>query len=126
MTAKPKTSVHFTNTDFANCTPPSSINDMSQSTLNKLDAVRVHLGRKPIITSAFRSPEHDRSRGRSGTGAHTTGRAVDIGCITSTDRMRVVEAGLKAGFRRIGIAATFIHLDDSPTHAQNVIWLYND
>ena len=124
MTARPKTSVHFTNTDFANCVPPCSINDMNQTTLNKLDAVASFLGRKPVLTSAFRSPAHDIAEGRSGTGAHTAGRAIDIACTTSKDRMKVVEAGLKAGFRRIGIESSFVHLDDSPTRAQNVIWLY--
>jgi hypothetical protein len=36
----------------------------------------------------------------------------------------VVNALLKAGFKRIGVAKTFIHADDSETHDQEVMWLY--
>ena len=63
-------------------------------------------------------------RGASGTGAHTVGRAIDIRCNTSRNRFLVVNALLKAGFKRIGVGKTFVHADDSETHDQEVIWLY--
>lgn len=56
--------------------------------------------------------------------AHTLGRAVDIRCNTDGNRFRIIQALMKAGFRRIGIAKTYIHADDSPNHTQNVTWLY--
>jgi hypothetical protein len=31
---------------------------------------------------------------------------------------------MKAGFNRIGIADTFIHVDNDPGKAENVIWTY--
>lgn len=119
-----KKAKYFTEKEFRACTPSCSINDMHQGTLKRLDLMRENAGIPLVLTSAYRSPAHDKSKERSGTGAHTTGRAVDIRCNTSSNRMKIVEAALKAGFRRIGIASTFVHVDDSPNHAQSIIWLY--
>ena len=92
--------------------------------MSKLDTAR-EIARIPfVLTSAYRSPEWDKSKGRSGSGAHTMGQAVDIKCNTSRNRFLVVNALLKAGFKRIGVAKTFIHADDSETHDQEVMWLY--
>ena len=74
--------------------------------------------------SAYRSSAHDKSKGRSGTGAHTLGQAVDIRCNTSETRFKVVQAAIAAGFSRIGIDKAFVHVDDSSQHAQCVMWLY--
>ena len=92
--------------------------------MSKLDTAREIAGIPFVLTSAYRSPEWDKSKGRSGSGAHTMGQAVDIKCNTSWNRFLVVNALLKAGFKRIGVAKTFIHADDSETHDQEVMWLY--
>ena len=115
---------YFVDAEFKRCTPSCSINDMNQGTLDRLDRVREIAGIPLLLNSACRSAEHDKSRGRSGTGSHTTGRAIDIRCNASATRYKIVTAALQAGFTRIGIAKTFVHLDDSPSHAQQVIWTY--
>ena len=97
---------------------------MKQTTMSKLDTAREIAGIPFVLTSAYRSLAHDRGKGRSRTGAHTLGRAVDIKCNTSRNRFLIVNALLKAGFKRIGVAKTFIHADDSETHDQEVMWLY--
>ena len=97
---------------------------MNANTLARLDTARDLAGIPFVLNSAYRSPAHDRSKGRSGTGAHTLGRAVDIRCNTDGNRFRIIQALMKAGFRRIGIAKTYIHADDSPNHTQNITWLY--
>lgn len=115
---------YFPESDFAKCTPPCKKSDMNPETLCKLNNAR-HIAGIPFVpTSAYRSPAHDKSKGRSGTGAHTLGRAVDIACSDSASRYKIVTAGIAAGFTRIGIAKSFVHLDDSPNHTQGVIWLY--
>ena len=118
------TSKYFSEGEFSCCSPSCSLQDMEQTTMNRLDTAREISGIPFVLTSAYRSPKHDRSRGRSGSGAHTLGRAVDIKCNTSRNRFIVVNSLLKAGFKRIGVAKTFIHVDDSGIHDQEVIWLY--
>lgn len=119
-----KRSKYFSPREFERCSPPCSIEDMQQSTLDMIDQIRDTSGIPLVINSAYRSPEWDRKKGRSGTGAHTLGRAVDFRCNSSVTRKKIVEAALKAGCRRIGIEGSFIHVDNSPTHPQDVIWTY--
>ena len=118
------TSKYFSKGEFGRCSPACSLQDMKQTTISKLDTAREIAGIPFVLTSAYRPPEHDRSKGRSGTGAHTLGKAVDIRCNTSRNRFLIVNALLKAGFKRIGVAKTFIHTDDSERHDQSVMWLY--
>lgn len=112
----------FADQEFVNvgCTR-SDINDVS---LSRLDRARGYAGIPFILTSAYRSPDHEKSKGRSGNGAHTRGRAFDISCRNNADRFTIVWSALKAGFTRIGIAKTFVHLDDDMSLPNPRIWLY--
>ena len=118
------TSRYFLESEFQRCSPACSLQDMKQSTMTKLDSARDIAGIPLVMTCAFRSSAWDRAKGRTGTGAHTTGYAVDIKCLSDATRWRVVNALIAVGFRRIGVAKTFIHADNSPNHAQEVVWLY--
>lgn len=118
------TAKYFVEREFELCSPSCSLQDMHQATMLKLDAARKIAGIPFVLNSAYRSPSHDKSRGRSGTGAHTLGRAVDIRCSSDRNRFIIIEALLKAGFHRIGIAKSFIHADDSSEHTPEVAWLY--
>ena len=105
------TSRHFSESEFKRCSPSCSLQDMNQSTMNKFDVAR-DIARIPlVINSAFRS-------------SHTLGRAIDIRCNTDRNRYIIINALLKAGFTRIGIAKSFIHADDSPNHSTQVAWIY--
>lgn len=117
-------SKYFSNNEFRACVPSCSLQNMQQSTMSKLDTAREIADIPFVINSAYRSSAHDKSKGRSGTGAHTLGRAVDIRCNDSGSRFKILNAIIKAGFNRIGIAKTFIHADDSEIHKQKIIWLY--
>jgi len=119
------TSKFFPESGFNKCSPPCSLQDMKQSAINKFDSAREIAGIPFISISAYRSPEHDKSKGRSGTGAHTEGEAIDIKCSDSRSRFLIIDALIKVGCKRIGIASTFIHADFSNTHDELVIWLYN-
>lgn len=117
-------SKYFKESEFQNCSPSCSLQDMKQTTMSKLDTAREIAGIPFIVNSAFRSSEWDRSKGRSGTGAHTLGQAVDIRCNADRTRFLIIEALIKAGFKRIGIARTYIHADDFEKHKEEIIWLY--
>ena len=118
------TAKYFKESEFARCTPPCSLQDMDQGTMNKLDAAREDAGIPFVINSAFRSVKYEKSKGRSGDSSHTLGKAVDIRCTTSANRMRIVKSLIKVGFLRIGIGKTYIHADDDPKKPQDVMWHY--
>lgn len=115
---------YFHPSEFLRCNPPCKKSDMHPDTIARLNRMREIAGIPLVLNCAYRSPEHDRARGRSGTGAHTIGRAVDIRCSSLKNRFIVIDAAIKAGFTRIGVAGSFVHVDDSPAHAQGVIWTY--
>lgn len=115
---------YFDNDDFARATPRCNISDMCPETLLRLDRAREIAGVPFVVNSAYRSPDYEKAKGRSGCGAHTVGRAVDIRCRDSVTRWRIVFGALSAGFQRIGIGDTFVHLDDSLDLPSPCIWLY--
>ena len=115
---------YFPEHDFYKCIPSCSKSQMHPETLAKLNHARHIAGIPFMLTSAFRSPSYEKLMNRPGTSSHTIGRAVDINCVTSANRMKIVSALLTAGFTRIGIASTFIHADDDPSKPQNLIWTY--
>ena len=118
------TSKYFSEKEFNRCTPSCSLQDMNQDFMNKLDKLRELSGIPLVINSAFRTIQYEKSKGRNGTSAHVSGVAIDIRCNDSQNRFKVLEGALKLGFRRIGVANSFIHVDISKKHAQNVIWTY--
>ena len=118
------TSTYFKEAEFKKCSPPCSMQNMSQELLTKLDRVRVAFGGPLRLNSAYRSKEWELAKKRSGTGAHTLGVAVDIACLNEKDRFKLVSCLLKEGFTRIGIAKTYVHADLSDKHTLRVIWLY--
>ena len=82
------------------------------------------------ITSGFRTQFYHDELGRRGyktsksRSAHQDGYAADISCKDSKKRWFIVNSLLFAGFNRIGIASTFIHVDNSPKKTPNCIWTY--
>lgn len=113
---------YFSESEFNRCTPSCSLKDMSQCAMNDFDMVRDFAGIPLVINSAYRSSEWDRARGRSGTGPHTQGVALDIRCNNSTNRWKIINALIKAGCQRIGVYKTFIHGDFSKNLPPKVIW----
>lgn len=115
---------YFAEAEFQRCTPACSLQDMDRASMWIFDAVREAAGIPLVINCAYRSPEWDRSKGRSGNSAHCRGRAIDIRCTTSENRMKIIAAAVEVGVKRIGIGKNFIHLDTDDSLAQNVIWHY--
>ena len=97
--------------------------NMDVNFLCKLDEARECAGIPFIINSAYRSPEHPLSISNP-TSSHIKGLAVDISAKDSRQRFLILESLMHAGFTRIGIAGTFIHVDLDIDKSQNVIWTY--
>lgn len=104
---------YFTAAEFTKCTPSCFVEQMDAAFLSKLDAAR-DLAQLPFrLLSAYRSPEYDRARSRSGRGYHTLGRAVDIVCTNGLDRWRIIYACMRVSLS-VGVYPTFLHIDNRP------------
>lgn len=115
---------YFSETEFRRCTPSCSLQDMDSGTMAKLDYARELAGIPFVLNSAYRSKAWELGRGRTGTSSHCKGKAVDIRCNSYSNRWKVVNALIKAGFTRIGIGKTYIHADTDTSKQQEVIWDY--
>lgn len=102
---------------------------MDAGFLYMLDNAR-HIADVPFeITSGFRIEADIERLEKEGykvskNSSHLKGVAADIACTDSITRYIIIDALLKAGFTRIGIAKTFIHVDSDLDKAQNCIWTY--
>jgi len=92
--------------------------------LEKLDKARSLAGIPFKITSGYRSEEHNKKVGGVENSSHTKGYAADIACNGSARRHIIITSLLSAGFNRIGVADTFIHVDNDPNKTANLIWTY--
>lgn len=79
-----------------------------------------------VINSAYRSVEYEKSKGRSGSSSHCKGLAADIACVSNRQRYELINCALAAGFTRIGVGKSFIHLDLDESKPQHRIWTYDD
>ena len=96
---------------------------MDKDFLAKLDDAREFAGFPFFINSAYRSPDHPESI-KKPTSSHIKGLAVDIRARDCKTRYLIIDALMHVGFNRIGIADTFIHVDDDRNKACGVIWTY--
>lgn len=118
------TAKYFKEGEFRKCSPSCSLQDMDQTFIDLLDRVRELAGIPIVLNSAYRSKEWERKQGRDATSTHCKGTAVDIRCNTNANRYRILSAALRLGVCRIGVGATFIHLDTDGDKSQNVVWTY--
>lgn len=99
-------------------------NEMDYEFLQLLDHARTIAKIPFVITSGFRCEKHNKEIGGKPDSAHLIGHAADIFTHSLSDRFKIVKALLDVGFRRIGIAHNFIHVDNDPSKHWGVIWLY--
>mgnify|MGYP000044741057 FL=1 len=106
------------------CKCGCNTNGIEQSFVDKLTQAREIAGIPFVITSGYRCAEHNKAVGGVAGSAHTTGWAVDISAGTGEQKFKIVKALIDAGFTRIGVAKTFIHVDMDSTKPSPTIWLY--
>jgi len=96
--------------------PHSGSVNMDPKFMDMLEAAREIAGIPFIITSGYRTKEHNDAIGSKSTN-HTTGRAADIAATNSRDRFIIISALIEVGFNRIGIdfKRKFIHVDSNGT-----------
>lgn len=98
-------------------------NKINPELLKRLDIARGLAGIPFRINSGYRCVKHNSSVGGSKNSSHIRGLAADISCTTDSQRWIIVKALIDAGFTRIGIAKTFIHVDIDNTKGF-ACWLY--
>ena len=110
--------------EFEKCVPSCKMEQCDEVALQRLDRLRSLCGFPIKLNSAYRSPEFDKSKNRSGNSAHCRGLAFDVSCRNAGQRAYIVATAQKVGFLRIGIGATFVHLDCDYSKPYPRIWLY--
>ncbi|RJL06937.1 YcbK family protein [Paracoccus siganidrum] len=80
--------------------------------LDRLQELRVTLGKPLIVNSAYRSPEHNQRVGGAKASKHLDGTAFDIS-MANHDPVAFIAAARKAGFKGIGTypRSNFVHID---------------
>lgn len=104
-------SKYFHDLEFLACNPSCNISQMDNAFLDTLDELRELCGFPLVLNCAFRSPQWDISKGRSGNSWHTRGRAVDIRCYDIGERAIIVLNALSLGLS-VGVYSSFIHVDN--------------
>jgi uncharacterized protein YcbK (DUF882 family) len=114
---------YFTLDEFNCPSLPNSGVNMDSDFLAKLEQAR-ELANIPFkITSGYRTKEHNAEVGGVPNSSHLIGVAADIAVSNGNERYIILNALIKAGFKRIGIAKTFIHCD-TDTSKSNSVWTY--
>lgn len=106
------------------CVPSCKERQLHSRLIDTLKLAQAYFGENFHINSAFRSLTWESSKGRSGKSSHCKGLAVDIATKDHEYRRRLVLALSLAGFKRIGIASTFIHADLDEEKNPS-LWLYD-
>ena len=119
---------YFTLEEFDSPDKPGSGKHMDKDFLEMLDCAREEAQIPFKINSGFRT-EAKNNDIYKGLGkdpvrsSHLKGYAADIHCTNSKHRSIIVRALINVGYTRLGIAKSFIHVDNDPDKS-DAIWLY--
>ncbi len=94
--------------------------------VNLLEDLRNRVNRPIIISSGIRCVYWNEKMNGVKDSAHIEGKAVDISAVTSSEKYQLLSFIYTppVHFTRLGIGATFIHVDIAITPAQYVCWTY--
>lgn len=115
---------YFNHKEFDCPGKPGTGELMDNEFLKKLDKAREIYDKPMRVNSGYRTKEHNTKIGGVKNSSHLRGLAADISCKSSGDRFAMLNAFMQAGFKRIGVANSFIHVDTDEDKSQNIIWTY--
>ena len=117
---------YFSIAEFDSPDAPGSGVNMDQDLLELLDEMRAIYGKPIVITSGYRTPQHNASLGKNASkdSSHLKGLAVDIAIADSNQRYQIIRIAMLLGIKRIGTGKGFVHIDIDGDKAQNVNWIY--
>ena len=114
---------NFERYDF-DCNCGCGLNNIRNVFLWKLQLTRTEAQFPFKINSGCRCKKHNKKEGGTFTSDHLTGEGADIAVSGSWQRLKLVEAAIRSGFIRIGVAKTFIHLGDNTRQNPAGLWTY--
>ena len=110
--------------EFDSPDDPGSGENMAPDFMEMLYQARLKAGIPFMINSGFRTVERNRKVGGKPNSSHLIGRAADVACSNSRHRAKMMMAFIDAGFTRIGIGETFLHVDNDKGKPDEVFWMY--
>jgi len=96
------------------CAGKLVFDNMDADFLLLLDQCRTDAGAPMVITSSYRTPEHNRKVGGARSSMHLQGRAVDVRSTGGEHRAAIIKAALNLGLT-VGVMENAIHLDNRET-----------
>ena len=114
---------YFTLDEFDCPSLPNSGKNMDSSFLAKLEQAREIAGIPFKITSGYRTADHNEAVGGVPNSSHLIGGAADVQVSSGSERYIILNALIRAGFKRLGVAKGFIHCDTDDTKP-NSVWTY--
>ena len=115
---------HFLINEFDSPDLPNSGLNMDNDFLQMLDMAREIANIPFKINSGYRTKEHNEKVGGKPQSSHLVGKATDIAYKDSRERYIIITSLQEAGYNRLGISKTFVHVDNDQTKSPNVIWTY--
>lgn len=97
--------------------------NMEPSFIALLNETRAKYGKAMRITSGCRCENHNNKIGGKPESWHLSGLAVDVAVNEPSARAKLIGAAFDLGWRGIGVAHTFVHLDMG-TRPTRLVWLY--
>jgi len=117
-----KVSQDFTVGEFA-CRKTSTMVLLAPTLITLLQQLRTRLNKPVHITSGYRTPEYNAKIKGAAESRHMLGLAADLEVPKGTTNWELAGLAYVVGFRRIGVAHGFIHVDIAPGEAY---WCYSD
>ncbi|SHI74741.1 Peptidase M15 [Geosporobacter subterraneus DSM 17957] len=106
---KIKISENFSLHEFE-CRDGSNLVKLDEELIDKLQKLRVLVGKPIIVNSGYRTPEYNAKIGGAPKSQHMEGKAADIR-VTGVTPVQVAKLAKQVGFRGVGIYDTFTHVD---------------
>lgn len=113
---------YYHHDEFA-CKDYCGLNNATPELIEMLERLCELYGKKITLNSVSRCSKHNAEIGGSPTSSHLKGLAADLSVLSSRERFKILELMYLAGFKRIEVKNTWIHVDIDSAKDKEVLWL---
>ena len=101
--------------------------EMDADFMHRLQTLRTRYSKPMTITSGYRCPDHPIEKAKPTPGAHSTGKAADVG-VQGAEAHKILTIAMELGFTGIGVQQKgdkrFLHLDTMTGENRPTVWSY--